>query len=65
MGSCCMTTGSATWCCDNLEGWDVEGRDGAGWRGRFRREGTYVYLGLIHIVAWQGQHTIGKQLSSN
>ena len=30
--------------CDNLEGWD-------GWKvgGRFRREGTYVYLILIHV----------------
>ena len=26
-----------------------------GWslRGRFKREGTYVYLWLIHIVVWQ------------
>ena len=30
--------------CDNLEGWDgVVG-------GRFKREGTYVYLELIHTV---------------
>ena len=31
-----------------LEGWS-----GIGVGGRFRREGTYVYLWLIHIVAWQ------------
>ena len=30
--------------CINLEGWDEEG-DGR----RFKREGTYVYLWLIHI----------------
>ena len=32
--------------CDNLEGWD-----GMGWDmgGRFKREGTYVYLGLILV----------------
>ena len=33
--------------CD-LEGWD-------GWEvgGRFKREGTYVYIWLIHIDVWQ------------
>ena len=40
MGSCCITK--------NLEGWD-----GAGGQGRFKREETYVYLWLIHIVVWQ------------
>ena len=35
--------------CDNLDGWDrVEC-----WGERFKREGTYVYLWLTHIVAWQ------------
>ena len=33
--------------CDSLEGWD-----GGGVEGRFKREGTYVYLRLIHNV-WQ------------
>ena len=33
--------------CDNLEGW--EGVRG----GRFKREGTYVYLWLIHADVWQ------------
>ena len=28
----------------NLEGWDGEGREG-----RFKREGIYVYLWLIHV----------------
>ena len=30
-------------------------RDGKGWEleGRFRREGTYVYLWLIHVDVWQ------------
>ena len=31
--------------CDKLEGWD-----GVGVRGMFKREGTYVYLWLIHVV---------------
>ena len=26
---------------------------GCGWKERFRREGTYVYLWLIHVVVWQ------------
>ena len=30
--------------CINLEGWDVEGEVG-----RFKREGIYVYLWLIHF----------------
>ena len=35
--------------CDNLEGWDgVEG-----WGESFKRDGTYVYLRLTHIVVWQ------------
>ena len=34
--------------CDNLEEWD-----GVGGGGRFKREGTYVYLWLIHITVWQ------------
>ena len=36
--------------CVNLEGWDEE-RDGMGWEmvGRFKREGIYVYLWLIHV----------------
>ena len=31
--------------CNNLEGWDVGGR--------FKKEGTYVYLWLIHVGVWQ------------
>ena len=31
--------------CDNLEGWEVGGR--------FKREGTYIYLWLIHVDVWQ------------
>ena len=34
--------------CDDLEGWD--GMRGGG---RFKREGTYGYLLLIHLVEWQ------------
>ena len=33
--------------CDNL-GWEVGGR--------FKREGTYVDLLLIHVVVWLKQH---------
>ena len=33
---------------DNLEGWEGEG----GGRGSMR-EGTYAYLMLIHVDAWQ------------
>ena len=34
--------------CMNLEGWDGEGD------GRFKREGVYVYLRLIHVeVEWK------------
>ena len=31
-----------------LEGWD-----GYGVRGRFKKKGTYVYLWLIHVALWQ------------
>ena len=34
--------------CDHLAGWDEEG----GGRG-FKKEGTYVYLWLIHVEVWQ------------
>ena len=34
--------------CINLEGWG--GRETGG---RFKREGTYVYLWLIHANVWQ------------
>ena len=30
---------------DNLEGWEVGGK--------LKREGTYVYLWLIHVDVWQ------------
>ena len=50
MGSCCITQGAqpgAPW-----------PPRGVGWGGRwgmqrFRREGTYVYLRLIHVATWQ------------
>ena len=34
--------------CNNLLGWD-----GVEEGGRFKREGTYVYLWWIHVVVWQ------------
>ena len=33
---------------DNLEGWN-----GVGGKGRFKREGAYVNLWLIHVNGWQ------------
>ena len=44
-----MHIGSNGVICDNLDGWDGEGSGG----GRFKREGTYVYLWLIHVDAWK------------
>ena len=38
-------TGALSRLCNNLEGWEVGGR--------FKREGTYVYLRLIHVAVWQ------------
>ena len=34
--------------CNNLDGWE-----GVGVGGRLKREGTYVYLWLIHVVLRQ------------
>ena len=45
--------------CDNLEG-VVKGVGDSS-----KRKGIYVYLWLIHIVVWQNQHNVVKQLSSN
>ena len=43
----------------------TENRDGMGWGvgGRFKREGTYVYLWLIHIV-WQKPTSKEQRLRS-
>ena len=46
--------------CDNLEGWE-----GVGGGRSFKREGTHVYLWLIHADIWQKPINIIKQLSSN
>ena len=40
--------------CDNLEGWKV--------RGRFKREGIYVYLWLIHVDIWQKPSQYCKEI---
>ena len=48
-GSCCITQGaepSALW-------WPRGAGGGGGVGGRLKREGTYVYLGLIPVVVWQ------------
>ena len=46
--------------CDSLEGWL-----GVGGGRRFKREGAYVYLWLIHVDNGRNQHNIVKQISSN
>ena len=40
--------------CDSLDGWagKGDGRRGGGVEG-FRKQGTYVYLWLIHVDVWQ------------
>ena len=43
---CCMTQRNELGLCNHLEGWKQVG-------GRFKREGTYVYLWLIHVDIWQ------------
>ena len=43
--------------CDNLEEWD-----GVGVGGRFKREGTYVYLWLIHVDIWQKPTQFCKEI---
>ena len=45
MGICCMAQETQT-------GVLYQPR-GVGWGGRFKREGIYVYLWLIHVEAWQ------------
>ena len=40
--------------CDHLEGWEVGGR--------FKREGTYVYLWLIHADVWQKSSQYYKEI---
>ena len=58
MGICSVTQGAQTLLCDNLEGWGEVGE-------RFKREGTYVYLWLIHADVWQKPTQCVKQLSFN
>ena len=43
--------------CINLEGWDGEERGG-----RVKREGTYVYLWLIHVEVWQKTTKVCKAI---
>ena len=43
-----MMQGTQPGFCDNAEGWD-----GVGGGGRFKTQGTYVYLCLIHVDVWQ------------
>ena len=38
---------------------------GCGVGGKLKREGTHVYLWLIHIVDGRNQHDIVKQLPTN
>jgi len=49
MGICCYDSGNSNW------GSVATQRGGMGREegGRFEREGTYVYLWLIHVDVWQ------------
>ena len=49
-GNLLFASGSSNWCpmTDNLEGWD-----GVGGGREVQKEGTYVYLWLIHVDVWQ------------
>ena len=38
-------------------------RDSVGWGGRFRREGAYVFLGLIHVDVWQKPTQYCKEIT--
>ena len=53
---CWLTQGLKQGLSNNLHGWDRE-EDG--------RDGTYVYLWLIHVGVWQKITTSVKQLSFN
>ena len=50
--------GSSTWC--SVTAW----RGGMGWEmgGRFKREGTFVCLWLIHVDVWQKPEQYGKAI---
>ena len=56
MRICSMTQGLKQGLSNNLHGWDRE---------EVGREGTYVYLWLIHVGIWQKTTTSVKQLSFN
>ena len=43
-----MTQGAQFWCTVTIWG----GGGGGGVGGRFKREGTYVYLWLINVAVW-------------
>ena len=45
MGLCCMAQETQTGALNQPRG--------VGWGGRFKREGTYVYLWLIHVDVWK------------
>ena len=44
MEICCVTQGTQTGLCINLEGWD-----GVGGGKEVQEEGIYVYLWLLHV----------------
>ena len=54
MGIFCMSQGTQT-------GALYQPR-GVGWGGRFKREGTYVHLWLIHTDVWQKPTQEGKAI---
>ena len=57
MEICCMTQGTHTGALQQPRG--VKGRDMGG---RFKKEGTYVYLWLIHVNVWQKSNQYCKAI---
>ena len=51
----CVTQGTQTGLCKNLEGWD-----GVGGGKEVQEEGTYVYLWLFHVDVWQKSNQFCK-----
>ena len=49
MGICCMIQGTQAWCSVTIQRGGMRRQMG----GRFKREGTYVYLWLIRAAVWQ------------
>ena len=57
MAICCMTQEIQTGLYSNLGGWKWVGVGG-----RFKKEGTHVYLWLIHVDVWQKSNQYCKAI---